>query len=176
MVTTIARPFAVPERDWSGEIAVAEPAIDPDGNGVVDTSKRSSNGASTQASTHCPRCGTRLRINYHEPQCLQCGYMDYSYEPPHSTNGRKSIVSAGTRYVLRYVGDFRSLAETLTYVKLIRVRNRVVYSVVCPFCHEAMVQSSLSGKRRELREERYKCAEGHRVSLTPNGNSTLGWK
>ena len=25
----------------------------------------------------CPRCESRLHINYDEPQCLQCGYVDY---------------------------------------------------------------------------------------------------
>ena len=115
-------------------------------------------------------------MNYDEPQCLQCGYVDYSYAPPVDANKPKSILSAGTRYVLRYVGDFTSLNETLTYVQLRRVRNRVVFGVTCPFCNSQMDQSSLSGKRREVREERYKCVEGHRVSLTPAKNGGLGWK
>ncbi len=85
-------------------------------------------------------------------------------------------MSAGTRSVLRYVGEFPTLSETLTQVKLVRLRNRVVYGVTCPFCGQAMTQSSLSGKRREAREERYKCSDGHRVSLTPGRNGALGWK
>ena len=124
----------------------------------------------------CPRCDTQLRINYDEPECLQCGYVDYAYTPPAVRRKPKSIISAGTRYVLRYVGDFPSLSERLTYVQLKRVRNRVVFGVTCPFCQRQMEQSSLSGKRREVREERYKCDEGHRVSLTPTTNSSLGWK
>lgn len=124
----------------------------------------------------CPRCDSQLRMNYDEPQCLQCGYVDYEYAPPVDANKPKSILSAGTRYVLRYVGDFTSLNETLTYVQLRRVRNRVVFGVTCPFCQSQMDQSSLSGKRREVREERYKCTEGHRVSLTPAKNGGLGWK
>lgn len=124
----------------------------------------------------CPRCDSQLRINYHEPECLQCGYVDYTYAPPTVSRKKKSIISAGTRYVLRYVGDFRSLSERLTYVQLKRVRNRVVFGVTCPFCEREMEQSSLSGKRREVREERYKCDDGHRVSLTPNANGSLGWK
>ena len=86
------------------------------------------------------------------------------------------MISSGTRYVLRYVGDFPSLSETLTHVQLRRLRNRVVYSVTCPFCQGEMEQSSLSGKRREMREERYRCTDGHRVSLTPTPNGALGWK
>ena len=30
----------------------------------------------------CPRCDASLVSSYHEPQCLQCGYVDYSYSPP----------------------------------------------------------------------------------------------
>ena len=29
---------------------------------------------------------------------------------------------------------------------------------------------------REVREERYKCNSGHRVSLCPNGKGDIGWK
>jgi lysyl-tRNA synthetase class I len=69
------------------------------------------------------------------------------------------------------------LANTLIYVRLIRVRNRVVYAVNCPFCEKAMDQSSLSGTRHEPRELRYKCMDGHRVSLVPTRNgASMGWK
>lgn len=124
----------------------------------------------------CPRCDTMLRINYDEPECLQCGFVDYKYVPPQPVQKKKSIISTGTHYILRYVGDFPSLANTLTHVRLERLRNRVVYGVNCPFCGEDMEQSSLSGKRREVREERYKCTEGHRVSLIPDKTDSLGWK
>ncbi len=115
-------------------------------------------------------------MNYDEPECLQCGYVDYHYTPPASANGHKSLIGAGTRFILRYVGEFPSLVETLTYVQLRRLRNRVVYGVTCPFCGGDMEQSSLSGKRREVREERFSCELGHRVSLTPGRNGDLGWK
>ena len=124
----------------------------------------------------CPRCDARLTFNYDEPICLQCGYVKYDYAAPDQIRRKTNLMSAGTRSVLRYVGDFATLAETLTQVKLVRLRNRVVYGVTCPFCNQAMTQSSLSGKRREAREERYKCSEGHRVSLTPGKNGSLGWK
>ncbi len=126
--------------------------------------------------TVCPRCNALLRINYDEPECLQCGYADYTYNPSTLNRSRKSLLAAGTRYVLRYVGEFPSLIDTIAHVKLQRLRNRIVYGVCCPFCSRPMMQSSLSGKRKEVREERYKCAEGHRVSLTPSRGGNLGWK
>lgn len=124
----------------------------------------------------CPRCESQLRINYDEPQCLQCGYVDYSYVPPNAHKKQRSLMSTGTRYVLRYIGAFEKLSDTLTHVQLRRFRNRAIYLVSCPFCHEEMTQSSLSGKRREVREERYKCELGHRISLMPAKNGALGWK
>ena len=124
----------------------------------------------------CPRCETRLMMGYDEPQCLHCGFADYEYAPKTPPRNGTNILSAATRYILRYVGDFPSLSESLAHVKLIRVRNRVVYVVACPFCNKAMDQSSLSGKRPEVREQRYKCMDGHRLSLVPGKNGMLGWR
>lgn len=125
----------------------------------------------------CPRCEASLVSNYHEPQCLQCGYVDYSYTPP-TQIGRKNLMSAATRYVFRYIGDAPKLAETLAHVQLRRLRNRVVFGVTCPLCDEdvEMEQTSLSGKRKEIREERYRCPDGHRVSLIPRRDGSMGWK
>ncbi len=124
----------------------------------------------------CPRCEARLHINYDEPQCLQCGYVDYSYVPPNAHRRKRSLMSTGTRHVLRYSGGFTKLTNTLTHVQLKRYRNRAIYLVTCPFCHQMMEQSSLSGKRREVREERYKCEQGHRISLIPTKGGALSWK
>ena len=143
---------------------VADPALSPQSTG--------------RDSMICPRCDTRLIITYDEPVCLRCGFVNYFYVPiqqPTRTR-EQNLISAGTRAVLRYVGEFPSLQNTLTYVRAQRVRNRVAYEVTCPFCGGTMTQSSLSGKRREAREERYKCSEGHRVSLTPGRHDSLGWK
>ncbi len=124
----------------------------------------------------CPRCDTRLVKGYDEPRCLSCGYTDYSYAQNKLNKNKSNLLSAATRYVLRYVGDFPNLAETLTQVKLIRVRNRIIYAVSCPFCTKAMDESALSGKRPDIREQRYKCMDGHRVSLIPSKEGSLGWK
>jgi|TARA_Y100000815_G_C13175169_1_gene437158 transposase-like protein len=124
----------------------------------------------------CPRCSTKLIIGYDEPECSTCGYVDYEYEP-HVKNDNRSILSSATKFILRYIGDFENLSNTTANVKVIRIKNRVVYSVECPFCSNPMEQSSLSGKRAEMREQRYKCEKGHRVSLLPNKkHKGLGWK
>ena len=126
----------------------------------------------------CPRCAAFLVSNYYEPQCLQCGYVDYTYTPP-AQIGRKNLMSAGTQFVFRYMGDSPRLAETLAHVQLRRLRNRIVFGVTCPFCETPdveMEQASLSGKRKEIREERYRCPDGHRVSLIPRKDGSMGWK
>ena len=125
----------------------------------------------------CPRCNGRLYTRYHEPECMQCGYAHYPHTPP-TKIGNTNLMSSGTRSVIRYVGDAPLLTERLLYVRLTRMGTRIVYAVTCPFCEVEMEQSSLSGKRREIREERYRCPDGHRISLIPipNRDRPLGWK
>ena len=155
---------------------VAKPTLVPSLNGVTEKLRESPHAGGWRGPLICPRCDARLRISYDEPICLQCGYVNYHYTPTNGVRKASSLMTAGTRSVLRYVGDSPALAETLTQVRLVRLRNRGVYEVNCPFCDGTMEQSSLSGKRREAREERYRCEQGHRVSLTPGKNGFLGWK
>ncbi len=129
----------------------------------------------TRPQQVCPRCEASLIRTYNEPECLQCGYVDYKYVSPTPITA-KSLMSSATRFVFRYIGDAPNLMETLVHVQLRRIRNRIVYAVTCPFCQSHMDQSSLSGKRREIREERYKCFQGHRVSLIPRKSGSMGWK
>ncbi len=129
----------------------------------------------TRPQQVCPRCEASLIKTYNEPECIQCGFVDYKYMPPTPITA-KNLMSSATRFVFRYIGDSTNLKETLVYVQLRRIRNRIVYAVTCPFCLSQMDQSSLSGKRREIREERYKCVQGHRVSLIPRKNGSMGWK
>ena len=157
-------------------ITVERPPLAPDNQRPAAVLETQPNGAVADKTMTCPRCEARLRIIYYEPECLQCGFADYTYTPPSSSNGKKSLVSTGTESVVRYAGQSPGLTKTLTYVKLMRLRNRAVYDVRCPFCDRPMAQSSLSGKRREVREERYRCVEGHRVSLIPGKDGSLFWK
>ena len=123
----------------------------------------------------CKRCGTRMVMGYDEMECLMCGHVDYSYsrEMP---SGPKNLLSSATDYVLRYVGDFPALSERLAHVKVVRIRNRAGFDVECPFCSRGMEEASLSGKRPEARERRFKCTDGHRVSLIPGKSGVEGWR
>ncbi len=132
--------------------------------------------APSTAKSDCLRCGARMTMGYDEPECLSCGWADYSRTDTKANPNGASIISTATRYVLRYCGDFPNLAQTLAHARVVRIRNRVAYAVNCPFCNTVMEQSSLSGKRPEAREQRYKCTEGHRVSLVPAKRGMLGWR
>jgi hypothetical protein len=128
-------------------------------------------------SAKCQRCKSQLVMGYDEPQCLTCGFADYTHSRDIVPRwARTSIVSAATRYVARYVGDAMNLADQLTHVRLVRHNNRAIFDVTCPFCEGSMEESSLSGKRPEAREQRFKCGVGHRVSLVPRKNGMLGWR
>ena len=157
-------------------VAFVTPQIAPERSDSVETVREPAPQKAADNRTRCPRCTTHLSVSYEESVCMVCGFVDYQYESANPKNGGGSMISSGTRFVLRYVGDFSSLAEVLTHVKLVRLRNRIVFAVSCPFCRGLMEQSSLSGKRREVREERYRCDQGHRVSLTPMPSGNLGWK
>lgn len=157
-------------------VPVAKPTVTQETDSLEESLKETSNGTSTSSRMVCPRCEAPLWINYDEPECLHCGYVDYQYTPPNNGKAKKSIISTATHYVLRYVGDFPALSDKLVHAQVQRVRNFVVHDVECPFCSRQMIQSSLSGNRRGVREGRYKCPEGHRVALTPTKDGGLGWK
>lgn len=130
----------------------------------------------TNQSTVCPRCETRLWLTaYEELECLLCGYVNYHYAP---TNGKAfSFLSSATTFVVRYVGAFPALEETLTEMRSQRVKNRVVYAVNCPWCHEGMRLVSPAGKRKDRNQIRYECSVRHRISLRPAENALgLGWE
>ena len=129
----------------------------------------------THQDRNCPRCKARLIRTYYEPACIHCGFADYTYIPRTSIT-IKSPVNSAAEHVFRYIDDSPHLADTLVKARLQRMGNRVELLVTCPFCHLGMEQTSLSGKRRERREERFRCPIGHRISLIPNKNGDKGWK
>jgi hypothetical protein len=82
---------------------------------------------------------------------------------------------AETSYVLGYTGNIPSLNGTSVRMQLKRAGDRAFMEVICPFCDQPMIQSSLSGKRRAVREERYRCHEGHRVSIIHGKDGPASW-
>ena len=81
----------------SAAIAVAEPA------------------RRTHAPPACERCGTRLVLGYDEPECIACGWSDYSKTPVKSRSDH--VLGAATRHILRYAGDFSTLTHILVHVR-----------------------------------------------------------
>ncbi len=124
----------------------------------------------------CPRCGGYMFSDYEEPSCLRCGFVDYYSPVARVPEDSGSILNKGTQFILRYKGDSQWLINKLAKVKVVRVRNRVAYDLNCPFCGNQMEQASMSGHRKELKEERFKCGTGHRVSLIPSEEGVVGWK
>jgi uncharacterized protein YbaR (Trm112 family) len=128
-------------------------------------------------STVCPRCETRLWLTaYGELECLLCGFVNYHYMFP--TNGKAlSVLSTATGLVVRYVGDYPALADIQTEMRSQRVKNRVVYVVDCPWCHEPMRLVAAAGKRKHRGKIRYECSVRHRINLTPPENGLgMGWE
>lgn len=141
----------------------------------------------TQASQTlaCPRCYGQLVVINDERKCRQCGWIDYSYMSERES-GKKTLVSSGTSYHVRYIGDSPNLRHTILFMKVVRVGNGVAHKIQCPFCLSAfdkvewMTIISFSRKRIEEtkgRQERYKCMEGHRIFLTSSKDGcNYGWR
>ncbi len=129
------------------------------------------------AQNICPRCSSKMLKTYDEEcKCVLCGFVDYSTANTlPSTDSSKNLISSGTKYILRYFGDSKSLINTLAYIKAVRLRNRVVFHVICPFCENSMEQSSISIRRKTYKEDRYKCPQGHQVSVIPTPEGNMAW-
>ncbi len=124
----------------------------------------------------CVRCGSRMFMGHDEPECVTCGHADYTHTQEMAPRtARASIVSAATRNVARYVGASEGLVHTLVHMRLVRKGARAIYAVTCPFCEGAMEESSLSGKRSEPREQRFRCRDGHRISIIPGRKGMPVW-
>ena len=100
--------------------------------------------------SHCPKCSARLSVNFEEAECLSCGYVDYEYTVQRPEQTRNSVIGTGTRYVLRYIGEFPALVEVLTHVKVYRVRNRAEFGVSCPFCGSVCLNLLCPAKEERL--------------------------
>lgn len=125
----------------------------------------------------CPRCEAKLVISYDDCECIYCGYVDYSYQPPVARKSKKSIVNMARLWVVRYRGKSGTLAKTVSYVKVERDGYSIAYRVNCPYCRASMSKSSRrSSKQIEKREERHRCDNGHIVTLIWNKTGELGWK
>jgi len=124
----------------------------------------------------CPKCSSAIVKTYYEPQCLQCGFVDYSTPLEKIQSPGSTVVGSATRYMVRYKGHSDNFKEKLAHVKVVRQKNRIIFDVNCPFCDSSMEQTSLSGKRKDLREERFKCNQGHRVSLIPSKRTGITWR
>lgn len=162
MVVTITSP-TTPQRS---EVSAERPTDQP----IISVVK---------SPTTCPRCQAQLSANYDEAICMQCGYVDYNYtDQSKPSTGRGSLLSSGTRSIIRYMGEFHSLDATLIDAKLIRAGNRAVYAIICPFCDtpRPMILSSFSNRRKRVWEDHYKCGIGHRVSLASGQRGIIGWK
>jgi len=143
----------------------------------TSTTQDSKKGVRGKIEGKCPRCSSKMLQAYDEEcRCVLCGFVDYSKtETTSTTSPTRNIISSGTKYILRYFGDSKSLMNTLAYVKAVRLRNRVIYHVICPFCENSMEQSSISIRRKAYKEDRYKCPQGHQVSVVPTADGNMAW-
>ena len=143
----------------------------------------------------CPRCSSApLLSNFDETKCVHCGYVEYALTDGHEqtaaeSNADESIDIASqpfraTTYAVRYAGAFEQQKGKIVFVTAYAEPNQkkrdALLRVQCPFCMDSdsdsdsdspamMSPASLSGKRRRMNEQRYRCDLGHRLSLLLHG-------
>ena len=127
----------------------------------------------TAAADACPRCNSLTLRRYDETTCPACGWVKYETEERVS---EATPVTRITERVIRYKGEFAAMRDTRVRVRIARRKTKLVSYPFCPFCGAEMRESSLSGKRRDIREERYACPLGHRISLVPTRNGGQIWR
>ena len=74
----------------------------------------------------CPKCSSIIVRTYYEPQCLQCGYVDYSTPLEKIESPGSTVVGSATRYMVRYKGHSENFKEKLAHVKVVREKNRII--------------------------------------------------
>lgn len=125
----------------------------------------------------CLRCATRLEFTYDEPQCPSCGFVDYACTRDIGPSSkRRSILSLGISYVLRYISEFGNLSDLLVQMRVIGRSRGHAYVVSCPFCDRSIVDSSPTCLRTGRREQRFTCSDRHRISLVHDGAGVMGWE
>lgn len=144
---------------------------------MVHTAQSYGTTAKSDAIT-CPKCCGQLRSNYsdQEPECWVCGYVDYSFVP--KTKVSKSLISTGTRFLVRYVGHFPAMRGRLVHIRAVRGSGvaKIGHDATCPFCGKIMEAAALSIKRKHMSEDRFICSQGHRISLLQTQDGDIGWK
>jgi hypothetical protein len=129
------------------------------------------------AGAVCPRDGARLRLQAGEyPNCLHCGYEDYSYDLP--KRKRRNALARGVAQ-LRYIG-FAAGLEGQTITVRLRGHPKAAAAAVsvpsCPWCNGDMKAVPKSGYGKNDGERTYKCRKRHRILLyTSTDGEWRGW-
>ena len=108
-----------------------------------DTTLTEVKSIKNSAQLLCPKCSSAIVKTYYEPQCLQCGYVDYSTPLEKIESPGSTVVGSATRYMVRYKGHSDNFKDKLAHVKVVRQKNRIIFDVNCPFCESSMEQTSL---------------------------------
>lgn len=121
---------------------------------------------------NCPRCGQKLASNiFGEPECIQCGYTDYSPQPKPAFKTRTLFNS--TQISARYCGEYEQSSSTTVTLDIERkthFTNPRYQPAICPWCGKAMAKTSL-----DKRWSFYRCEYGHLISLVQDRDN-VAWR
>ena len=124
----------------------------------------------------CPRDGTRLRVQADGyPNCIHCGYEDYTYALPK----RRRDNAAGLMAQIRYIGFAAHLMELTITVRAKRHQQStsgIVTVPSCPWDAKDMKAVPRNGFGKEKDERTYRCGRRHKIILLSSANGDWrGW-
>ena len=96
-----------------------------------DTTLTEVKSIKNSAQLLCPKCSSAIVKTYYEPQCLQCGYVDYSTPLEKIESPGSTVVGSATRYMVRYKGHSDNFKDKLAHVHRRRKMQINMHHDVC---------------------------------------------
>lgn len=131
----------------------------------------------------CFRCKAEMRLSLNgEPECLQCGNVDYSYEAPKSkVKKRRGIAGRGKLTRVRYGGTSSKLVAHVATLEANRAVGSKGYevtaiSMACPYCRGEMWVAGDAKKDKKKIGYLFRCVQRHSVGLYRAKDGGLFWE
>ncbi len=126
----------------------------------------------------CGRCGSAL-VQFEEPTCPNCGWRDFTYDPP-NTLVPGSVIGSARRFRVRYSGEHEAMGGIVIDVEVYKrptSHNTAEYRPSCPFCGGEMARQEMGGRKKKRYQgvKKYRCSIGHFIRLADQKQGVLTW-
>lgn len=148
------------------------------------------------AARLCIRCKAEMQMNYDEPICPTCGWVDYEYVAPGVEKSQRGVFSSATLFLVRYSGEVPKFKGKVITVRVIyrgpvgeRGAGRpaprpaggpstIGYQPNCPFCIDTVWMVAGAHNKKEAKKLRFSCIALHKINLDLGeleGSGVMTW-